>query len=81
MPAVGPSASRKYSGMMLASPVKRTFDHRLAIELVSSLGCGWQLAALKARSTMRRFCILGVNKHKGSWAASNQVTAWRRASG
>ena len=43
-------------------------------ELVSSRGVGLALAERKARSMMRRFCMLGVSRQSGCCAASAQVT-------
>jgi hypothetical protein len=73
--------SRKYSGMMLTIPIRCTLAQRLITELVSSFGIGAQLASRNARSMMRRFCISGVSRHNGSFAASVHVTDASCASG
>ncbi len=39
-PDMLPTTSRMYCGMMLASPIKRTFEHRLMREFVSNRGMG-----------------------------------------
>ena len=51
--------------MIEASPMVRTEENRFMIELVSSRGEGWALAARKARSMIRRFCMLGVSRQSG----------------
>src|SRR5262245_9969985 len=71
---IGPMTSRKYSGMTLTSPIRWTFAHRLITEFVSSRGIGAQLAERNARSMMRRFCMSGVRRHSGSFAASPHLT-------
>jgi hypothetical protein len=52
-----------YSGMMLAIPSRRTFEHRLMFEFVLMRMLARHLACRKAVSMMRRFCKDGVSRH------------------
>src|SRR4051794_10265638 len=47
--------------------------------MVSIRGIWWTLAAAKARSMMRRFCMLGVSRQSGWPAASDQEMLSRPA--
>ena len=47
------------------------------MELVSTVGAGFSPTERNRPSMIRRFCMSGVKRHKGGFAASLQVTCER----
>ena len=81
VPSGTPKKRRSWRGTIADHWPALTCETRLKIELVSTAGTGFAPTERKTPSMIRRFCMSGVNRHKGVFAASRQVTCVRPASG